>query len=253
MATNSTLQAEERRARLLATLERDGAVQLEQAAVDLGVSSMTVRRDLDDLEAEGLLRRVRGGAVSIAGPRPFSERRVVRSRAKETIAEKALQLVPRAGAIALDASTTAGTIGANIGTRDGLTVATNSYENFMALRKARGVTAVLVGGEAEEETGSFIGSIAVEAASSMLYARFFTSASAVDPRLGTSEVSLGESQVKRAFARVSKETVLCVDFTKLGQQSVALGFPLQDVATLITDLDPRDSRLDEYRELVQIL
>ena len=108
MATNGTLHAEERRGHLLAALERDGAVQLEQIATELGVSSMTVRRDLDDLESEGLLRRVRGGAVSILGPRPFSERRAVRSRAKQAIAEKALALIPSSGAIALDASTTAG-------------------------------------------------------------------------------------------------------------------------------------------------
>lgn len=252
MATSGTLRAEERRASILASLERDGAVQLEHAAADLGVSSMTVRRDLDDLEAEGLLRRVRGGAVSVLGPRPFSERRAVRSRAKQVIADKATALIPATGAIALDASTTAGTVGAAMGQRSGLTVATNSYENFVAIRPLPGVTAVLVGGEAEENTDSFVGLIACQAAASMLYQRFFASASAVDVAHGTSEVSLAESQVKRAFAGVSRETVLCVDFSKLGQQSVALGFGLGEISVMITDLDPRDSRLDEYRGLVEL-
>lgn len=252
MATSGTLRAEERRASILESLERDGAVQLEQAASDLGVSSMTVRRDLDDLEAEGLLRRVRGGAVSVLGPRPFSERRAVRSRAKQIIAEKALSLIPAAGAVSFDASTTTGTIGAGMGQRSGLTVATNSYENFAAFRPLPGVTAVLVGGEAEENTDSFVGLIACQAAASMLYQRFFVSASAVDVAHGTSEVSLAESQVKRAFAGVSKETVLCVDFSKLDQQSVALGFGLSEISLMITDLDPRDSRLDAYRALVEL-
>src|SRR5690554_2990041 len=134
MATSGTLGAEDRRAWLLATLEREGAVRLEPAAASLGVSSMTVRRDLDELEGEAMLRRVRGGAVSALGPRPFSERRSLRARAKNLIAEKASSLIPDSGAIALDASSTAGTIGAAIGHRAGLTVATNSYDNFVSLK-----------------------------------------------------------------------------------------------------------------------
>lgn len=252
MATSGTLRAEERKASILAALEQDGTVQLEQVAEKLGVSPMTVRRDLDDLEAAGLLRRVRGGAVAMPGPRPFSERRSVRLRAKQVIAEKAADLIPLSGAIALDASTTTGTIGASMDARSGLTIATNSYENFLSVRSIPGVTGVLVGGEAEDNTGSFVGLIACQAAGSMLYQRFFVSASAVDVAHGTSEVSLAESQVKRAFAEASKETVLCVDFSKLGQQSVALGFPFEDISTMITDLDPRDRRLDDYRDLVEL-
>lgn len=252
MATSGTLKAEERRATLLARLARDGALDLEDAAAELGVSSMTVRRDLDDLEAEGLLRRVRGGAVPVVGARPFSERRAVRSRAKQVIAEKARDLVPTHGAIALDASTTAGMIGAGLSGASGLTVATNSYENFAAIRRIPGVSAVLVGGEAEEATDSFVGLIACQAAASMLYQRFFASASAIDPVHGTSEVSLPESQVKRAFAGVARETVLCIDSSKLGQQSVALGFALNDIAVMITELDPGDRRLEPYRGLVEL-
>ena len=252
MATSGTFDAEERKANLLITLERDGAIRMNDAATSLGVSSMTIRRDLDDLEAEGLLRRVRGGAVSILGPRPFNERRAVRLRAKEAIAEKSAPLIPRSGAIALDASTTAGTIGMRLGPQAGLTIATNSYENFATLRNTAGVTPVLVGGEAEENTDSFVGLIACHAAASMLYQRFFVSASAVDTSHGTSEVSLLESQVKRAFAATSKELVLCIDSSKLQQQSVALCFPLTEISLMITELDPRDSRLDEYRELIEL-
>lgn len=62
------LLASERRARLLEILEQHGSVRLESAADALAVSAMTVRRDLEGLEAEGLLRRVRGGAVSVIAP-----------------------------------------------------------------------------------------------------------------------------------------------------------------------------------------
>lgn len=252
MATHSTVRGEGRRQAILAALASSGSVQLDAIAAELGVSPMTVRRDFDELEAEGLLRRVRGGAIAADGPRPFSERRGVRSRAKQAIAAKALQLLPSHGAIALDASSTSGTIAEALGGHTGLTVATNSYDNFQALRSAALITPVLIGGEPEATTGSFVGKIACDAAASMLYQCFFTSASAVDASHGSSEVSLAESQVKRAFAQRSRRVVLCVDSSKLDHLAVAVGFEWPEIAAMITELDPSDERLAPYRDLTEL-
>ncbi|EAR26301.1 DeoR-family transcriptional regulator [marine actinobacterium PHSC20C1] len=253
MATSGTLGAQQRRAILRERLNQDGAIRLDDVADELSVSAMTVRRDLDDMEAEGLLRRVRGGAISIAGPRPFDERRAVRARAKQVIAAKAAALIPQSGAIALDASTTAGTIASTLGPRNGLSVVTNSFENFVCLRTIPGVTSVLTGGESEPNTESLVGLLACQGAASVLYSRFFTSASAVDSTLGSSEVSFAESQVKQAFASAARETILCVDSSKLDDRSIAVSFGLRDISLLITELDPRDSRLDPYRAHVELI
>lgn len=251
MATTSSMESEERRQRLLSTLERDNVIRLSAAAAELDVSIMTIRRDLADLEAEGLLRRVRGGAVSVIGARPFGERRAVRSRAKDTIAEKAIALVPRFGSVAFDASTTIGTIAARIGPRSGLTVASNSYPIYATLKGATGVTPILIGGETEEATDTFVGPLAIHAAESLRYLRFFASASAVDTQF-TTEVSLREAEMKRTFAHMSRETVLCVDSSKLHQQSTAAALDLTRVAVMITELDPSDPRLDDYRDFVEL-
>lgn len=253
MAMSSTVRAEERRSAILAIIERDGSAQLDQLATAMGVSPMTVRRDLDDLEAEGLLRRVRGGAIAITGPQPFGERRAVRIRAKQVIAAKAASLLPPSGAIALDASSTVGTMVPALSSHPGLTVATNSYENFSAVTAIADVSAVLIGGELEAATGSFVGRIACDAAESLLYQCFFTSATSVDASHGSSEVSLAESHVKRAFAGRSRRVVLCVDSSKLDSLSVAATFALDEVHALVTELDPADPRLDAYRDSTRIL
>ena len=253
MATTSTADSEDRRAKLLETVASENVIRLAAAASEFGVSTMTIRRDLESLEAEGLLRRVRGGAVSVIGPRPFSDRRAVRLHAKETIAEKALTLVPHAGSIALDASTTVATLAGRFGVRAGLTVATNSYQTYGAMRSAHGVDAILIGGETEEITDSFVGPIAVHAAESLRYTRFFASASAIDTDYGTSEVSLREAEMKRTFFRMAKELVLCIDSSKLHQQSTAACLPLADVTVLVTELAPSDPRLDGFRDLVELL
>jgi DeoR family glycerol-3-phosphate regulon repressor len=247
----ATLLGEERRARLLEILARDGALRLDPVAAELGVSAMTVRRDLDDLEAEGLARRVRGGAVAPVLPRPFGERMSTRSAAKSLIARKALPLVPDTGAVAFDASSTSGVLLAEIAPRD-LVVATNSIQNAATARRRAGVRSILVGGELEERTDSFVGAVACRAAAALGYERFFTSASALSPA-GTSEVSLEEAQVKEVFAQRSGQTILLLDSSKLGRTAVAQGLDLGAIDVLVTDLDPGDERLDAYRDHAEVL
>ncbi|MBF4632822.1 DeoR/GlpR transcriptional regulator [Agreia pratensis] len=253
MATTRSFGAEARRDALLATLSSEGGVRLEAAAEQLGVSVMTVRRDLDELDAAGLARRVRGGAVPAIGARPFSERHGTGRAAKTRIADKAASLLPGAGSIAVDASTTAGGLAAHLAPTGPLTVATNSYENFAALNANKDLSPVLVGGELDDRTGSFVGLIACQAAQSMLYSRFFASAYSLDAPNGSSEVSLAESQVKRAFAERAREIVLLVDSSKLGQQALAVGFAWHEIGILVTELDPTDPTLDPYRDLVELL
>ncbi|MGX5682836.1 DeoR/GlpR family DNA-binding transcription regulator [Schumannella luteola] len=241
-----------RRSRLLEILERDGAIRLEPAAAELDVSVMTVRRDIQDMDAEGLLRRVRGGAIAAVLPRAFGERAATRSAAKAAIARKAAALLPVEGAAAFDASTTSGAL-ISLLTAQHLVVATNSIDNAAVARRRPGVRSIVVGGEFEERTGSLVGPTAELVAGSMSYSRFFTSASAVHPEFGMSEVTLDEASVKATFASRADETVLLADASKLGQQVLARALDWSAIDVLVTELDPRDDRLDPYRDLVEIL
>ncbi|GAA3712576.1 DeoR/GlpR family DNA-binding transcription regulator [Zhihengliuella alba] len=248
------MDAEVRRQRLLEILQRDGRIRIEAASAELSVSSMTVRRDLADLEAAGDLRRVRGGAVPSLRPRSFTDRMARRADAKRVIAEKVAHLVPQHGAIALDASSTAGVVLGGVPRVDGRQViaATNSYENFGVARGVEGLSALLVGGEAEEQTDSFVGHIACQAAASLHYSTFFVSAAAVDPD-GPSEVTLAETQVKFSFADASDETVLIVDSSKLGQRALVRGLAWDRIGMMVTELDPADPALEAYRGRVELL
>ena len=80
-------------------------MRIDRLATEFGVSEMTIRRDLDEPEALGVARRIRGGAVAM-GPEPFAERHRHNARAKARIAGKLLDLVPNRGTIAFDASST---------------------------------------------------------------------------------------------------------------------------------------------------
>lgn len=253
MAIVGSLEGERRRAELVVLAQGDGGVSIEGAAARFGVSAMTIRRDLADLEVEGLVRRVRGGAVAAPDPRSYGDRLVTREGAKRVIAQKVLELVPVRGTVAFDASTTTNAIAAMLTLRDGLIASTSSVETFEALGALPGVQAQLTGGTREPETGSLVGPLANLGARAVQAELFLASAASLHAASGSSEVSLAEAEVKRHFAANADRTVLCVDSSKLDKRSPGGALALDEISVLVTELDPKDARLDAYRQHVRIL
>lgn len=234
-----------------AELEHEGHVRVAELADLLGVSEMTVRRDLDALAELGVVHRVRGGAVS-TGPQTFADRFTQAARAKDAIADKLLALVDDGTAVGLDASTTLQRLAGRLGGVRSVTAVTNSLESFAALDRHPGVTALLTGGALDPRTGSLVGPLAARAAQDVVVGRLFVSAAGLDPDLGTTEATLEEAEVKRALATVAGAIVVAVDSTKLGQHGPARCLPVDRIDVLVTELDPGDDRLDPYRDRCEV-
>jgi DeoR/GlpR family transcriptional regulator of sugar metabolism len=233
-------------------LRERGTARIDELASEFGVSEMTIRRDLDELEALGVAKRVRGGAIAL-GPGTFSERHRRNSRAKARIAEKLKSIIPTAGTVALDASTTIHRFAISIDTARDLTVVTNGPDTFAVLSDTPGVVPYLTGGVREPRTDSLVGPMAVVAAVSFMYDVFVCSAAALDPELGSSDVSAAEVQIKRAFGSTSDRVVLAIDRSKLNSRAPARMLTVNEVDLLVTELDPEDRRLDAYRDRVEIM
>jgi DeoR family fructose operon transcriptional repressor len=247
-----TLASEERLGWLRAQLQADGSVTIAAAAAALGVSEMTIRRDLAELEDRGTARRVRGGATAI-GPQSFAARRHIAARAKSRIAGKLARLVPHTGAVAFDASSTIMRLATAVTAARDLTVITNGPDTFAALQGIPGITGLLTGGRLEPRTGSLVGPLACRSAAQLTVQTFFASAAAIDPRTGALETTLDEAEVKRVITDNAGTVVLAVDSSKLGGHAVALGIDWERVDALVTDLDAGDARLEPYRDLAEVL
>jgi DeoR family fructose operon transcriptional repressor len=243
---------EDRLATLAERVRTSGRIEIAEAAADLGVSEMTIRRDLKELEERGALQRVRGGALAV-GPQAFAHRRRTAAKAKAAIAAKLAAMVPASGAVACDASSTVMRLAASLADVRDLVVVTNGPDTFSSLQGITGVRPLLTGGELEPRTGSLVGPLACRAASQVATARLFTSAAALDAALGATETCLEEAEVKRAMVAATSEVVLAVDSSKLDTRSVAVSIELGDVDVLVTELSPRDRRLGPYRGLVGTL
>lgn len=251
MAVGGSLAAEHRRAALRDTLESSGQVRLDEAAERFEVHPMTVRRDLQVLEREGVARLVRGGAT-LVGPEEFERRQARALTAKRRIAAKLLPLVPEHEAIGLDASTTVFELANRLDDAPGLVVVTYGQAAFQVLQPIRGVTSYLTGGEQDRRTTSLVGPIAQRSVASFSLARCFLSAAALDPATGATEPTFEESEMKQAVADASAHVVLAVDATKLGRRSLVRSLAWDHIDLLVTELDPSDPRLDPFREQVEL-
>jgi DeoR family fructose operon transcriptional repressor len=246
-----TLASEARLRWLTDRLRADGSVTIAEAAEQLAVSEMTIRRDLLALEEEGSARRVRGGA-QVAGPQTFARRHHTATRAKSRIAAKLGALVPASGVVAFDASSTVMRLASQLGDARDLTVVTNGPDTFDALQGLPGVEALLTGGRLEPRTGSLVGPLACRALAQLSVDLFVTSAAAVVPAVGALELTLDEAEVKRCVAASAAQVILAVDATKLAARAVATAIEWDAVDLLVTDLPADDPRLDPYRDAVAI-
>jgi DeoR family fructose operon transcriptional repressor len=252
MSLDGSLAAEDRRRVLLDLLRESGRVDITWAAGQLGVHHMTIRRDLKGLEREGSARLVRGGAIFV-GPEEFEIRQSKALSAKRRIAAKLAPLVRTGESVAIDASTTLFALVEDLPAVDHLLVVTCGIPAFQALQPRTGVRVFLSGGEVDRRTGSLVGPVAQRTLESFSFSCGFLSATALDPELGTMEPTVEEAEMKQALVRASQQVVLAVDSTKLSQRSAVRALSLDQIQTVVTELDPADSRLDPYRDRVLLL
>ncbi|MDQ4215822.1 DeoR/GlpR family DNA-binding transcription regulator [Microbacterium capsulatum] len=243
-----SLAAEERWTWLLEQLKESKAISLTDAAEALGVSEMTVRRDLSGMEERGIARRVRGGAV-YSGPVSFQGRERSHAEEKAAIAQKLLPFVPTSGVIAMDSSTTINRLALALPPVSDLTVVTNGLSTFQTLQDRPGVTAILTGGAGDKRSDSLIGPVATAFLDSIRFSAFFASAAALDERM-LYEDTLEEAEVKRAFARSSVRILIGAHAEKLDDVATATAIPLDRVSVLATELAPDQPELAPYARVV---
>ncbi len=240
----------ERRERIAEYVLQRESVSARELAARFDVSIMTVHRDLDELEQQGVLRKSRGGAT----PQPSSlfesnvRYRLSAARAeKEALARFALTLIEPGQAVLLDDATTTLALARLLPERAPITVITNYLATIQALHAAPGVRLIALGGEYFPSHDSFTG-VGCEAAISLLRADLcFMSTSAV-----SAGVAFHQEQeivkVKRAMLAAATKRVLLVDHGKLGKTALHKLAPLTDFDLVVVDAGVDDDRMRELRD-----
>jgi len=213
--------AETRRREIADALRSNGAVTVAELEARFGVSPMTARRDLDELERRGLVRRTHGGAVlptTSAHEDSFARRMKVETEAKLRLAEEAVSMLSPRETVFLDSSTTSYFV-ARLMIERGLaaTVLTNSLPVMELIFSEGGpdVELIGIGGTLRRLTRSFVGPFAVRTVQGHFADRLFLSVKGLTETGTMTDADSLEAEVKRAMIPQAGESILLVDHTKL--------------------------------------
>lgn len=227
----------ERHQRILTLLEQRGAVGISELTELLGVSHMTIRRDIGKLEQEGLLLTVSGGVRSVS--RLASEpshlvKSTLNSDEKRAIGLLAAAMIPANSSIYLDAGTTTLALARAILDRSDLLIVTNDFEITQLLMESSQCKVIHTGGALCRENRSCVGETAARTLRHLTLDIAFVSTSSWDAQ-GIYTPDENKVTIKETVHQVSAKSILLSDSSKFNQVATFMALPLSRFTTIISD------------------
>lgn len=235
-----------RQRELLSYIRAYGTGSVNEMARILGVSTSTVRRDLNELQERGLIERVHGGAAHVSDDveplRPLRE--VAYADEKRRIGQAAAAHVANHSTVLILGGTTTEAMLPFLGAVRGLTVLTNSLSVVNRLSQYSDIAIIVLGGLLRREEMSLLGHLTIAGLDEFGIDQVFSGAFGIDPEMGVTGTNLSETQTDRSLASSARELVMLADHSKLAQRGPARLVPTSAITTLITD-DGADAELVE--------
>ena len=253
--------ARQRQTLILERVREQGGVRVTDLVRELGVSDMTVRRDLELLDERGLIEKVHGGAAAIDGSAlfepGFTAKSVLMEAEKGLIAASAASLVAPGTAIAISAGTTTFALARRLTDIPGLTVLTNSVPVADVLYKdGRSDQTVILSGGVRTPSDALVGPFAVEVIRSLHVDSVFMGTHGMDSRFGLTTPNILEAETNRALIEAGRRLIVLADHTKWGLIGISSVARLENADTVITDsgLDPaaRSQLASAVRRLIVV-
>ncbi|MCV9963336.1 DeoR/GlpR family DNA-binding transcription regulator [Pararhizobium sp. BT-229] len=238
----------QRRALISARLASDGQIIAGELAEELDLSEDTIRRDLRDMAAAGLLKRVHGGALPITPPLPDLEaRQTISTDVKKRLGREAARLVRAGQLVFIDGGTTNAEIVRALPREMKLTITTHSPAIAALLEKHR-AEVILIGGSLYKHSMVATGAAALAAIGMLRPDIFFLGATAIHPAHGLSTGDHEEAAVKRAIATQSAETITLLTEEKFNAVSPHRIMGVEEVAGLIVPAGMAQDVTAPYRQ-----
>ena len=234
---------------ILQRLERNGRVVVTELSHELGVCEDTIRRDLREMAAEGLLQRVHGGALPRSpATANYTSRQQQTPTAKEKIAQVAASLIQNGQVIILDGGTTNVLVAQHLPHSLQATVITNSPPAATALKDHTQVDIILIGGHLYKDSLVTIGAPVVETLQTIRADLCMLGVCSLHPEVGISIPNFEEAHVKRAMIASAAEVVALASAEKLGTAAPYIVAPLHELTHLVTEQQVSEASLAPYAE-----
>ena len=250
------MNTQQRRAQIIETLEARGQVLVEALALEFGVSLVTIRKDLAELEARGLLHRTHGGASwahrSLFNP-SFREKAYLQQAEKQAIARATLELIEEGDSLILDAGSTTHALARAMKKRfRHLHIITNSVPIAVELSET-GWELLLLGGSVRHHSQALIGPATVRALEPYFADKAIVSATGATVAHGLTTPNDLEAQTKRAMIRAASQVIGIVDSSKLDRVTLASFAALTELSALVTDWNATPETLETLGNLNVII
>lgn len=229
----------ERRAQLIRILNETGYAQVGELATELGISPITVRRDLMEMEKEGICIRKRGGAVvqnrGVTLELPYFIKQVQNREAKKRIAEAALKQISDSSTLILDSGSTTYMLATRLSEKKRLSVVTNDLQIATKLAANPDINMICTGGVARANVFSLQGAMAESCLQNVRVDVTFLGADAVHSDGGIYNVNIEEVSLKQAMMKAAATVILLADSSKFEIRGFYKICDLSQVDIVITD------------------
>ncbi len=243
---------EERQQLILEAVQDNRQVTVVELSHRFGVSEVTIRRDLGELAAQGMLRRAHGGAVAAipASPEPPVVQRMIRAEScKQCIGRAAAALISDGDSVFIGSGSTTAYVARHLVGHTDLTVVTNALTIATELAAAKGVTLVVTGGMMRASELSLVGHITEQSLREVRVDKVIIGIPAISLQAGMTNDYLPEVMTDRTIIEMAPELIVVADHTKFGKVASAYVAPVERVTTLVTDSETDAETLARLAEI----
>lgn len=228
----------ERKVKILELLAMKKVITVNELTQLCNVSEMTIRRDLSELEAEGLLIRTYGGAMcsdKVGSESPFMVRSIERAEQKQAIAQAAAALVSSGDSVGIDVGTTTLEVARCLKNKSHITVVTSSLPVLNELVDSSDIELIGTGGITRDRDRSFVGHIAEQTLREFFLDKAFIGVAGISFEKGLTAYNAQDAMVKRVMIERTREVIVVADSSKFHKTMFAFVVSLDKVNKIITD------------------
>lgn len=252
MASDATgLQTEERREKICEIINREGKVRVEELSRMFGLSTVSIRADLNELESQGRLKRIHGGAVRRLEHYYYGslEREMTANvKEKKLIGEMAASLIDDYDTILVNNGTTGVYTLAALSGKKGIIVITHSLFTAQEAMKYSNITTYLLGGKLDPQLPATTGERVIEQLNEISAEKALISFGGIDSEMGLTTRFMDEAMITRAMISRAITTIGVCASRKIGHISRIRIVPLDRVDMLITDTQALPSSVEMFRK-----
>jgi len=229
-----------RRIKILESLKAHGQVNVNELSESLGVTGVTIRNDLAQLEKKRVLIRARGGAIKIEQnfadeDYPLSDKQKKHLIEKREIGKRAAELIDENDTIILDSGSTTYELAKNLKKVNDLTVITNALNVATILADYNNVNVIVPGGMLKKNSFSLVGILAERGFKDYFCDKLFLGVDGFDLDFGISTPDPEEAHLNQIMIEISKEVIVVTDSSKFQRRGLVLIAPVKRINTVVTD------------------